>query len=141
LDTYAHTVFDSHRRGVDRPGSGRARRPRCRAAGDAQGGQRFISRRRIGWIVCATSALVETLLARGNAGDMSEAEELSGRLAALGSAHQSAIVDITLLRVRTLLSRDRGDAGAFSDHLDRYREAAYALGFEGHIAWAEAMRT
>jgi class 3 adenylate cyclase len=96
---------------------------------------------RIGWIVCATSALVETLLARGNAGDMSEAEELSGRLAALGSAHQSAIVDITLLRVRTLLSRDRGDAAAFSDHLDRYREAAYALGFEGHIAWAEAMRT
>ena len=32
-----------------------------------------------------------------------------------------------------------GDEAAYRDHRDRYRAMATELGFEGHIAWAEAM--
>ena len=50
-----------------------------------------------------------------------------------------AIRDITLLRLRALLTRARGDSVAHRDLVDRYRSMAESLGFEGHIAWAEAM--
>ena len=33
----------------------------------------------------------------------------------------------------------RGDDDAYRDLVIRYREMAKSLGFEGHIAWAEAM--
>jgi hypothetical protein len=32
-----------------------------------------------------------------------------------------------------------GDAAAYADLRDRYRDMAKTLGFEGHIEWAEAM--
>ena len=44
-----------------------------------------------------------------------------------------------LLRLRTLLAPARGDESAYRDYRDRYRDMAKTLGFEGHIAWAEAM--
>jgi hypothetical protein len=44
-----------------------------------------------------------------------------------------------LLRLRALLARTRSDEAAYRDNRDRYREMAKSLGFEGHIAWAEAM--
>jgi hypothetical protein len=37
------------------------------------------------------------------------------------------------------LARARGDATAYAHFRDRYRDMAKTLGFEGHIAWAEAM--
>jgi hypothetical protein len=43
-----------------------------------------------------------------------------------------------LLRLRALLARAHGDP-AYTDFRDRYRDMARSLGFEGHIAWAEAM--
>ena len=43
------------------------------------------------------------------------------------------------LRLRALLARAHGDAVAYADLRDRYRDMAKSLGFEGHIAWAEAM--
>jgi adenylate cyclase len=43
------------------------------------------------------------------------------------------------LRLRTLLANARGDEAAYRDHRDRYRAMANELGFEGHMAWAEAM--
>ena len=46
--------------------------------------------------------------------------------------------DIWLLRLRALLARARGDV-AYRDFVDRYHAMAESLGFEGHIAWAEAM--
>jgi hypothetical protein len=49
------------------------------------------------------------------------------------------IRDIWLLRLRALLARARGDAAANAHLRDRYRDMAKSLGFEGHIAWAEAM--
>ena len=32
-----------------------------------------------------------------------------------------------------------GDDAAYADFRDRYRDMAKTRGFEGHIAWAEAM--
>jgi hypothetical protein len=47
--------------------------------------------------------------------------------------------DIWLLRLHALLARAHGDAAAYADFRDRYRDMAKTLGFEGHIAWGEAM--
>ena len=49
------------------------------------------------------------------------------------------IRDVWLLRMRALLAQACGDEAAYRDYRDRYREMARSLGFEGHIAWAEAM--
>ena len=49
------------------------------------------------------------------------------------------IREIWLLRLRALLARAHGDAGAYAHLRDRYCAMAESLGFEGHIAWAEAM--
>ena len=51
----------------------------------------------------------------------------------------SAMREITLLRLRALLARARGDDVAYRDLVSRYRAMAESLGFEGHIDWAEAM--
>jgi hypothetical protein len=47
--------------------------------------------------------------------------------------------DDWLLRQRALLAPAHADAAACADLRDRYRDMANTLGFEGHIAWAEAM--
>jgi ATP/maltotriose-dependent transcriptional regulator MalT len=88
--------------------------------------------------VWGTGVLVETLLERGAEGDLAEAQEAIDRLANL-LADGSAIREIMLLRLRALLSRARGDDVAYRDLASRYRAMAESLGFEGHIAWAEAM--
>jgi hypothetical protein len=46
---------------------------------------------------------------------------------------------VTLLRLRALLARAGGDDDAYRDLVSRYRDMAKSLGFEGHIALAEAM--
>lgn len=47
--------------------------------------------------------------------------------------------DIWLLRLRALLAGAQGDAAAYTDLRDRYCGMAKTLGFEGHIAWADAI--
>jgi hypothetical protein len=89
--------------------------------------------------VWGTGVLVETLLERGEEGDLAEAQEAIDRLANLPADDGSAIPEITLLRLRALLSQARGDDVAYRDLANRYRAMAKTLGFEGHIAWAEAM--
>ncbi len=86
----------------------------------------------------ATGIHVVTLLERGAKGDLAEAQEAIDRLASL-SHHGSAMPAITLLRLRALLARARADDVAFRDLAGRYHAMAKSLGFEGHIAWAEAM--
>jgi class 3 adenylate cyclase len=93
----------------------------------------------LGWGVPATGVLVETLLDRGTDGDVAEAEAAVERLAAAPAEEGLVMRDIWLLRVRALLARAHGDAVAYADLRDRYRDMARTLGFEGHIAWAEAM--
>jgi hypothetical protein len=90
--------------------------------------------------VWGTGVLAEALLERGAEGDLAEAQEVIDRLANLWADQGWAMRDITLLRLRALLARARGDV-AYRDLVSRYREMADSLGFEGHIAWAEAMRS
>ena len=98
---------------------------------------------RQGQLLCAgvpaTGVLVETLLDRGTDGDVAEAEAAIERLAAAPAEEGLALLDILLLRLRALLARARGDAATYAQFRDRYRDVAKTLGFEGHIAWAEAM--
>jgi class 3 adenylate cyclase len=90
------------------------------------------------WGIRATGVLVQTLLDRGAEGDVAEAEAAIERLAA-AAADGLAVRDIWLLRLRALLSRARSDEMDYRDYRDRYRVMAESLGFEGHIAWADAM--
>ena len=94
---------------------------------------------RLGYGVWSSGVLVETLLERGAEGDVSEAQEAIDRLANLRADHGSAILEITLLRLRALLAGARGDKVAYRDLVSRYRDMARSLGFEGHTVWAEAM--
>jgi class 3 adenylate cyclase len=91
------------------------------------------------WSVPATGVLVETLLDRRADGDVVEAEAAIERLAAAPADEGLVIRDIMLLRMRALLAQALGDESTYRDFRDRYRGMAKTLGFEGHIAWAEAM--
>jgi hypothetical protein len=93
----------------------------------------------LAWGIPATGVLVETLLDRGADGDVAEAEAAIERLAAAPADEGLVMRDIWLLRVHALLARAHGDAAAYAHFRDRYRDMATTLGFEGHIAWAEAM--
>ena len=101
--------------------------------------QRFLDGRLLAWGIPATGALVETLLDRGADGDVAEADTAIERLATAATDDGLAVRDIELLRLRALLAGARGDAGAYTDFRDRYRDMARTRGFEGQIAWAEAM--
>jgi class 3 adenylate cyclase len=92
-----------------------------------------------GYGVWGTGVLAETLLGRGASGDLAEAEAAFHWLADLLADHDWAMLEITLLRLRTLLARASGDDVAYRDLVNRYRAMAESLGFEGHIAWAETM--
>jgi class 3 adenylate cyclase len=94
----------------------------------------------LGWGIPATGVLVETLLDRGADGDVVEAEAAIEQLADAPADEGLVIRDIWLLRLRALLARAHGDAAAYAHSRDRYRDMAKTLGFEGHIAWAEAMQ-
>jgi class 3 adenylate cyclase len=91
------------------------------------------------WGIPATGVLVETLLDRGAESDVVEAESAIKRLAAAPADEGLVIREIWVLRLRALLARAHGDAAAYAHFRDRYRDMATSLGFEGHIAWAEAM--
>ena len=93
----------------------------------------------LGWGVPATGVLVETLLGRGAEGDVAEAEAAIERLAAARADDGLVLRDSWLLRMRGLLAKAHSDEAAYRDYRDRYRDMARTLGFEGHIAWAEAM--
>jgi AAA ATPase domain len=109
--------------------------PLMRAAVDDQ----FREGRLLGWSTPTTGVLVETLLDREAESDLVEAEAAIERLASAPAEEGLVIRDIWLLRLRALLARARGDAAAYADFRDRYRNTAKTLEFEGHIAWAEAM--
>jgi hypothetical protein len=94
---------------------------------------------RPGYGVWGTGVLVETLLDGGTEDDVAEAEAAIDRLANLSAGDGSAMLEITLLRLRALLARARGDDVGYRDLASRHRAMAESLGFEGHIAWAKAM--
>src|ERR1700751_3072381 len=103
-------------------------------------GHLFREGRLLLWGVPALGVLVKTRLDRGEDGDVAEAEAAIERLAAAAPADEGLVIrEIWLLRLRALLARARGDDAAYTDLRDRYHDMAKSLGFEGHIAWAEAM--
>ncbi len=99
----------------------------------------FREGRLLAWGIPATRVLVETLLERGADEDVAEAEAAIERFAAAPTDKGLVMRDIWLLRLRALLARARGDTEAYAESRDCYRDMAKRLGFEGHIAWAEAM--
>jgi hypothetical protein len=91
------------------------------------------------WGPAATGVLVETLLERGADGDVAEAQAAIERLATASADDGLVMREIWLLRLHALLARAHGDDTGYRDYRDRYRSLATSLGYEGHIAWAEAM--
>ncbi len=87
----------------------------------------------------ATRVLVESLLQRGTSADLKEAQAAIDRLAAEPTDPGFVLFEVPLLRLRALLARAQGDAATYAQFRDRYRDMAKTLGFEGHIALAEAM--
>jgi adenylate cyclase len=88
----------------------------------------------------AVTALVETLLQRGTEADVAEAQSTIDRLAAVPVEPGFVLYDVALLRLRALLAKARSDGRSYRDFIDRYRIMATELGFEGHIAMAQAMQ-
>ncbi|MCV7156481.1 AAA family ATPase [Mycolicibacterium brisbanense] len=86
----------------------------------------------------AVTALAEELIARGSVDDLSEVEAAIDHLDAEPVETGFVLFDIMALRLRTLLAGARGDA-AYPELLEKYRDRAKSLGFEGHLAWAEEM--
>jgi adenylate cyclase len=91
------------------------------------------------WCIPATGNFVETLLSRGSEGDLEKAECAVHRLAAAPTDAVWPPRDIMVLRLRALLARAHGEGAAYRDLVERYRALARSLGYEGHMAWAEAM--
>jgi adenylate cyclase len=91
------------------------------------------------WSALATSVLVDALLHRCGDGDLEEAQCAMDRLAVVPTDPGFVLHEITLLPLRALLARAHGDEASYRGCRDHYRAMAISHGFEGHIAWAEAM--
>jgi len=91
------------------------------------------------FVPMTTNILVEALLQRGTDDDLLEAQSAIDRCAAVEVEPGMVLYDIWLLRMRARLAQVQGADGTYRDCRDRYRKLADDLGFEGHMAWAEAM--
>jgi len=110
--------------------------PLLRAAVDHQ----FRGGQLLQWCVPATGVLVQTLLDRGDEGDVAEAQAAIERLAAAPANKGLAISEIWLLWLQALLARAHGDDAADAHFRDRYSAMAKTNDFDGHLAWAEALQ-
>ncbi|RDH75089.1 cyclase [Mycolicibacterium moriokaense] len=90
----------------------------------------------IGW---STSVLVESLLKRGHAGDLDDAQAAIDRLAAMPVETGFVYHELPLLRLNALLARSRGQDDRYRDFRDRYRVRSEETGMKGHIALVRAM--
>ncbi|MGH3561870.1 MAG: ATP-binding protein [Mycobacterium sp.] len=87
----------------------------------------------------ATRVLVEALLQRDTTADLAEAQAAIDRLAAVPTDPGYVLFEVPLLRLRALMARANGDEDGYRDFADRYRKRATDVGYEGHMALAEAM--
>jgi hypothetical protein len=90
------------------------------------------------YAIGSTGIFVETLLSRATEGDLAEARAALDQLVSV-PGDDWVVRDIMVLRLRTLLAKARGEEASYRGLRDRYRAQAAALGFEGHIQWADAM--
>jgi class 3 adenylate cyclase len=93
----------------------------------------------LSWGVMATGLFVETLLARRAEGDLQAARTAVERMAGVPADDGFVGREIWLLRLRALLAAAHGDQTTYRDFRDRYHAMANSLGFEGHMAWADAL--
>jgi class 3 adenylate cyclase len=93
---------------------------------------------RIGYFVAGVANLVEALIERGADGDLADAEALIDQMAGMRADEVLAIRDITLLRLRAALARARADPD-YPELVEQYRVMAQSHGYDGHLAWAQAM--
>ncbi len=94
---------------------------------------------RLGYAVAAPAFWRRRYWSVAPKSDLAEAQDEFDRLANMPATEGGAVVEITLLRLRALLARARGDDDAYRFVVERYHAMAESLGFEGHIAWAKAM--
>jgi adenylate cyclase len=87
----------------------------------------------------ATEVLVETLLRRGRPADIEAARQAIERTAAVPIEQGVVIYELPLLRLRALVGQACGDEAEYRTYRDRYRAMANEIGFEAHIAKADAM--
>jgi len=93
----------------------------------------------LGAYISGAGVLVETLLARGGAGDLREAQATIERLVSAPLVEHSALREIWLVRMQTLMAQAHDDELTYRESRDRYRAMATSLGFEGHMEWAAEM--
>ena len=91
------------------------------------------------WHGPAITILVESLLTRGGDTDLLEAHDAIGQLEAVPTEPGLVFHELPLLQVRTLLAQAYGDAVLYRNFFERYRATARSVGFEGHMASANAM--
>jgi adenylate cyclase len=91
------------------------------------------------WRALATEILVEALLHRGHDRDIDDAQHAVDWLAAVHTDPGFVVHEVVVLRLRALLARAKGEDADYREYRDRYRKMANELGFEGHMAIAEAM--
>lgn len=87
----------------------------------------------------AVRVFVESLLERATPADLAEAQAAIVRLEAVPTDPGYALLEIPLLRIRALLARATGDEAGYRELVNRYRTRAAEVGYEGHMAMAEAM--
>ncbi|BBX27199.1 ATP-binding protein [Mycolicibacterium alvei] len=83
--------------------------------------------------------LAEELIERGRTEDLDEAQRVINRLTHRYSGRDWALVEVSLLRLHTLLARAHRDDVAFQDFVTRYRAMAETYGFERHVDSARAL--
>lgn len=93
---------------------------------------------------CGTAivAMVQTLMIdapESHEGDIADAVAAIDRLATAPGDRGLISREIQLLRLRVLVAHRLGDVTRYVDLRNRYRDMAASLGYEGHIAWADAM--
>lgn len=91
------------------------------------------------WQGAITGQLVELLARRGSDLDLREARAAVDRLAAVPIEPGFVLNEIWLLRLRAVLALAGGDDATYRNLRDRYQKMADELGYEGHIAWSQAM--
>jgi hypothetical protein len=103
--------------------------------------QRSARHQESGWRAERGSSFAPTAAGNrcGAESDVAAAEAAIERLAEAPSDEGLDVRDIWLLRLRALLAQTHGDEVNYRDFVDRYRRMATDLGFEGHMAMAEAM--
>ena len=88
----------------------------------------------------ATSVLCRGLAAAGEwSRNVQEAQSAIDRMSAVEIESGLVLYDIWTLRMRALLAQAQGEDAMYREYRDRYRKMAQELGFEAHVARAEAM--